>query len=98
MLWETVSAKTIINRVSNFWSGHKREGKLQILFLNRVRVLGGEPHTHTLFSGSTPGSRNCSFIYLFISFLQGWCGWKGPDFWNQQVHYNMCMPQRPDMI
>ncbi|KAJ7363357.1 Ufm1-specific protease 2 [Desmophyllum pertusum] len=29
---------------------------------------------------------------------KGWCGWKGPDFWNQQVHYNMCMPQRPDMI
>ncbi|XP_073252399.1 ufm1-specific protease 2-like [Porites lutea] len=29
---------------------------------------------------------------------KGWCGWKGADFWNQQVHYNMCMPQRPDMI
>ena len=44
------------------------------------------------------------FIYLFIHLfvclfvVQGWCGWKGPDFWNQQVHYNMCMPQRPDMI
>lgn len=34
----------------------------------------------------------------FFIFFQGWCGWKGPDFWNQQVHYNMCMPQRPDMI
>ncbi|KAK2179543.1 hypothetical protein NP493_485g01004 [Ridgeia piscesae] len=29
---------------------------------------------------------------------KGWCGWKGPDFWDQQAHYNMCMPQRPDMI
>ena len=37
----------------------------------------------------------CLFVYFFV---QGWCGWKGPDFWNQQVHYNMCMPQRPDMI
>lgn len=35
---------------------------------------------------------------MYLIFLQGWCGWKGPDFWNQQVHYNMCMPQRPDMI
>ncbi|KAI0209314.1 Ufm1-specific protease 2 [Lamellibrachia satsuma] len=29
---------------------------------------------------------------------KGWCGWKGPDFWDQRAHYNMCLPQRPDMI
>lgn len=29
---------------------------------------------------------------------KGWVGWKGPDFWNQTAHYNMCMPQRPKMI
>ncbi|EDO35356.1 predicted protein [Nematostella vectensis] len=29
---------------------------------------------------------------------KGWCGWKGPNFWNQTAHYNMCMPQRPDAI
>ncbi|XP_021359067.1 ufm1-specific protease 2-like [Mizuhopecten yessoensis] len=26
---------------------------------------------------------------------KGWCGWKGPDFWDQHAHYNLCMPQRP---
>ena len=26
---------------------------------------------------------------------KGWVAWKGPDFWNQTAHYNMCMPQRP---
>lgn len=46
----------------------------------------------------------CSFFHSYcIAFVyfctfQGWCGWKGADFWNQQVYYNMCMPQRPDMI
>ncbi|XP_064634692.1 ufm1-specific protease 2-like [Lineus longissimus] len=29
---------------------------------------------------------------------KGWCGWKGPDFWNQQAFYNLCMPQRPVML
>ncbi|KAK3696703.1 hypothetical protein QZH41_013050, partial [Actinostola sp. cb2023] len=29
---------------------------------------------------------------------RGWCGWKGSNFWDQQAHYNMCMPQRPAMI
>lgn len=26
---------------------------------------------------------------------KGWCGWKGPDFWDKTAYYNMCMPQRP---
>lgn len=29
---------------------------------------------------------------------KGWVGWKGPDFWNQTAHYNLCMPQRPHLI
>lgn len=29
---------------------------------------------------------------------KGWCGWKGPDFWDQHAHYNLCMPQRPEVI
>lgn len=37
-------------------------------------------------------------ILKYLFYFKGWCGWKGADFWNQQVHYNMCMPQRPDMI
>jgi len=26
---------------------------------------------------------------------KGWCGWKGPKFWNQTAFYNLCLPQRP---
>ena len=37
-------------------------------------------------------------ISKYLFYFKGWCGWKGADFWNQRVHYNMCMPQRPDMI
>lgn len=25
----------------------------------------------------------------------GWCGWKGPNFWDKNAHYNLCLPQRP---
>lgn len=32
---------------------------------------------------------------LKIILDKGWCGWKNHNFWNQQAHYNMCMPQRP---
>lgn len=28
---------------------------------------------------------------------KGWCGWKGPDFWDKKSYYNLCMPQRPIM-
>ena len=31
----------------------------------------------------------------FVFFLQGWCGWKGIDFWDQTAYYNLCLPQRP---
>ncbi|XP_041641436.1 ufm1-specific protease 2 [Cheilinus undulatus] len=29
---------------------------------------------------------------------KGWCGWKGPDFWDQFAYYNLCLPQRPKVI
>ena len=29
---------------------------------------------------------------------KGWCSWKGPEFWDDKVFYNMCMPQRPVCI
>ncbi|KAM9314279.1 ufm1-specific protease 2 [Pholidichthys leucotaenia] len=29
---------------------------------------------------------------------KGWCGWKGPDFWDQTAYYNLCLPQRPRLI
>lgn len=25
---------------------------------------------------------------------KGWCGWKGPEFWDQNAYYNLCLPQR----
>ncbi|CAG11526.1 unnamed protein product, partial [Tetraodon nigroviridis] len=25
---------------------------------------------------------------------KGWCGWKGPNFWDQTAYYNLCLPQR----
>ncbi|KAJ8001239.1 hypothetical protein DPEC_G00192270 [Dallia pectoralis] len=29
---------------------------------------------------------------------KGWCGWKGPKFWDQNAYYNLCLPQRPKTI
>ena len=29
---------------------------------------------------------------------KGWCAWKGNDFWNKHVTYNLCLPQRPVVI
>ncbi|XP_008315103.1 ufm1-specific protease 2 [Cynoglossus semilaevis] len=29
---------------------------------------------------------------------KGWCGWKGPEFWDQTAYYNLCLPQKPKMI
>ncbi|KAK6165866.1 hypothetical protein SNE40_022691 [Patella caerulea] len=29
---------------------------------------------------------------------KGWCGWKGPEFWDQTAMYNMCLPQRPKAL
>ncbi|XP_010886860.2 ufm1-specific protease 2 isoform X1 [Esox lucius] len=29
---------------------------------------------------------------------KGWCGWKSPQFWDQNAYYNLCLPQRPKTI
>ncbi|CAD5116275.1 DgyrCDS5182 [Dimorphilus gyrociliatus] len=29
---------------------------------------------------------------------KGWCGWKEESFWNQNVTYNMCLPQAPSTV
>uniref|UniRef100_A0A8D3A673 Ufm1-specific protease 2 n=1 Tax=Scophthalmus maximus TaxID=52904 RepID=A0A8D3A673_SCOMX len=29
---------------------------------------------------------------------KGWCGWKGPDFWDQTAYYNLCLPLRPKIV
>ncbi|XP_057187674.1 ufm1-specific protease 2 isoform X1 [Triplophysa rosa] len=31
---------------------------------------------------------------LQIIIDKGWCGWKGPEFWDQNAYYNLCLPQR----
>uniref|UniRef100_A0A8D0HI68 Ufm1-specific protease 2 n=1 Tax=Sphenodon punctatus TaxID=8508 RepID=A0A8D0HI68_SPHPU len=35
---------------------------------------------------------------LHVILEKGWCGWKGPDFWNKDAYYNLCLPQRPKSI
>ncbi|XP_066288076.1 ufm1-specific protease 2-like [Branchiostoma lanceolatum] len=29
---------------------------------------------------------------------KGWCGWKSVDFWDKTTFYNLCLPQRPEII
>ncbi|XP_072526084.1 ufm1-specific protease 2 [Salminus brasiliensis] len=29
---------------------------------------------------------------------KGWCGWKGPEFWDQNAYYNLCLPQTPKTV
>jgi hypothetical protein len=46
----------------------------------------------------------CAHILIMVTYnnylmiLQGWCGWKSQDFWDQNSYYNLCLPQRPAMI
>ncbi|XP_053463411.1 ufm1-specific protease 2-like [Nycticebus coucang] len=35
---------------------------------------------------------------LQVILEKGWCGWKGPDFWNKDAYYNLRLPQRPNII
>ncbi|XP_067154083.1 ufm1-specific protease 2 isoform X3 [Apteryx mantelli] len=35
---------------------------------------------------------------LHVILEKGWCGWKGPEFWNKDAYYNLCLPQRPKTI
>ncbi|XP_035413734.1 ufm1-specific protease 2 isoform X3 [Cygnus atratus] len=35
---------------------------------------------------------------LHVIVEKGWCGWKGPDFWNKDAYYNLCLPQRPKTV
>ncbi len=35
---------------------------------------------------------------MCLYICQGWCGWKGPEFWDQNAYYNLCLPQRPKTI
>ncbi|XP_058049141.1 ufm1-specific protease 2 isoform X2 [Ahaetulla prasina] len=35
---------------------------------------------------------------LHVILEKGWCGWKGPDFWDKDAYYNLCLPQRPRCV
>ncbi|XP_018085877.1 ufm1-specific protease 2 [Xenopus laevis] len=35
---------------------------------------------------------------LHVILEKGWCGWKGPEFWDATAYYNLCLPQRPTAI
>ena len=69
-------------------------------------MIGGGVYAHTILgvawdeaTGDTkwlildPHYTGSEDIKTIIS--KGWCGWKGPKFWNQTAFYNMCLPQRP---
>ncbi|XP_038611294.1 ufm1-specific protease 2 isoform X1 [Tachyglossus aculeatus] len=51
----------------------------------QIRFLVLDPHY--------PGAEDLSAVVE-----KGWCGWKGPEFWNQDAYYNLCLPQRPEVI
>ena len=68
---------TLINRVLYFWSGHKQvRDKSQILVINRVRVLGSGPHTHTQFflgvatPPPPPPMVNIQGLFVIFSYLE----------------------------
>ena len=69
-------------------------------------MIGGGVYAHTILgvawdeaTGDTkwlildPHYTGSEDIKTILS--KGWCGWKGPNFWNQTAFYNMCLPQRP---
>ena len=69
-------------------------------------MIGGGVYAHTILgiawdeaTGNTswlildPHYTGSEDIKTIVS--KGWCGWKGPNFWNQTAFYNMCLPQRP---
>ena len=69
-------------------------------------MIGGGVYAHTILgvawdeaTGDTkwlildPHYTGSEDLKTIIS--KGWCGWKGPKFWNQTAFYNMCLPQRP---
>jgi len=72
-------------------------------------MIGGGVYAHTILGIAwDEGSGDCKWLILDPHYTgsedlktiqsKGWCGWKGPGFWNQTAFYNMCLPQRPKDI
>ncbi|XP_047486046.1 ufm1-specific protease 2-like [Penaeus chinensis] len=69
-------------------------------------MIGGGVLAHTIIGVDyNTESGDISFLILDphytgsedLSTIQnkGWCGWKGPEFWDPKAYYNLCLPQRP---
>eukprot|EP00455_Lapot_gusevi_P055605 TRINITY_DN9060_c0_g3_i1.p1 TRINITY_DN9060_c0_g3~~TRINITY_DN9060_c0_g3_i1.p1 ORF type:complete len:525 (+),score=108.65 TRINITY_DN9060_c0_g3_i1:1088-2662(+) len=72
-------------------------------------MIGGGSYAHTMlgidFNEETGDIR---FLILDPHYVgsedartiisKGWCAWKSVDFFNKNAFYNLCMPQRPQVI
>lgn len=67
-------------------------------------MIGGGVYAHTILGVAwDEATGDCSWLILDPHYTggediktilgKGWCGWKGPNFWNQTAFYNMCLPQ-----
>ena len=67
------SAPTVINRVLNFWSGHKfnRVGKTTDFGDKYGKVLGGRLHSPTKFFGSPPSTMKWFINKCWTEFNSG---------------------------
>ncbi|KAA0190144.1 hypothetical protein HAZT_HAZT008790 [Hyalella azteca] len=72
-------------------------------------MIGGGVLAHTILGVSfDPSSGDIEYLILDPHYTgsedltviqkQGWCGWKGPKFWNAKAYYNLCLPQRPKVV
>ncbi|MCL4122963.1 UNVERIFIED_CONTAM: hypothetical protein GTU68_050160 [Idotea baltica] len=72
-------------------------------------MIGGGVLAHTILGVSwNSSSGDIKFLILDPHYTggedigqvlkHGWCGWKGPEFWDQKAYYNLCLPQRPAFI
>jgi len=72
-------------------------------------MIGGGVYAHTILGVAwDEATGDCKWLVLDPHYTgaediktihtKGWCGWKGPNFWNQTAFYNMCLPQKPKDI
>ncbi|XP_071545056.1 ufm1-specific protease 2 [Panulirus ornatus] len=72
-------------------------------------MIGGGVLAHTIIGVDwNAQSGDMSFLVLDPHYTgsedlgtiqnKGWCGWKGPNFWDPAAFYNLCLPQRPSCI
>ncbi|GAB1607803.1 ufm1-specific protease 2-like [Argonauta hians] len=104
----------IQSRILNVSSGaemasHGRELSMHFDSVGTPIMIGGGVLAHTIIGVDYNESNgNIKFLILDPHYTgdedlqyilnKGWCGWKGPNFWDKNAHYNLCMPQRPRVI